>query len=260
MLLREITIAGFKSFATTVHLELEPGLTGVIGPNGSGKSNVAEAIRWVLGEQAIKQLRGEQAADVIFAGNAQRRQSGRASVTLTFDNSAGRLGVDTPEVTIAREVTRDGESEYRVNGEVVRLLDLQQLLAEAGFGVRSYTVISQGMVDHYLTATAAGRRELFDEACGIKPLQLKVQRARRKLVRTAESAAELTTIIEELEPRVRVLARDYKRQQEQATLVTTVAEKQAAWFAVAWDERRQAVKTAPGGITAGANPTGGSTA
>ncbi|HSX24678.1 MAG TPA: AAA family ATPase [Candidatus Andersenbacteria bacterium] len=155
MRLLSVEIQGFKSFANLTHLTFGSGVTGVIGPNGSGKSNVAEAIRWVLGEQSMKMLRGKERSDVIYSGNANH--ASRARVTLTFDNESGRFPIPAAEISISRTLSRNGESEYAINSEPVRLIDLQQMLAEAGIGTKSYTVISQGIIDKYLTANPEGR-------------------------------------------------------------------------------------------------------
>jgi len=236
MKLTSVEVHGFKSFALKTRLDFGLGITAVIGPNGSGKSNLAEAIRWVLGEQSLKSLRGKQSTDVIFSGTDGRGQARRASVLLTFDNESGRFPLEMSEVTIGRVLHRDGESDYLVNGESVRLLDLQQMLAEAGIGTKSYTVISQGMVDRYLMASPEVRRELFDEATGVKALQLKMHQAERKLVRTRQHAHEVQTVIEELAPRLRVLQRQVKRQEEKDQLVVEFETGQRAWFFHTWHE------------------------
>ncbi len=242
MKLLDVSLTGFKSFAHKTTFRLSDGLTAVIGPNGSGKSNLAEAIRWVLGEQSLKNLRGKKSDDVIFAGSPAKPATGSASVTLTFSNESGRLPVEAAEVALSRWINRDGESEYAINGEAVRLLDVQQLLAEAGIGAKSYTVISQGTVDRYLQATPAGRRELFDEATGIKPLQLKLQQAERKLHQAEHDAHELTTIQQELTPRLRVLKRQAARDEERQSLAAQYQQKSAAWLHHAWHEAAAALQ------------------
>lgn len=234
MRLQEVTIRGFKSFAHTTSFAIDTGLTAIIGPNGSGKSNFTEAIRWVLGEQSLKNLRGRKSDDVIFAGSAQHKRAGAATVTLTFSNDEGRFAVASPEVAITRRLSRAGESEYLLNKDPVRLLDVQQLLAEAGIGTKSYTVISQGMVDRYLTATPAARRELFDEACGIKPLQLKVARAQRQLSQARTEAQALRVVVQELAPRLRLLQRQAKRHEERLSVEHAFKEAQAQWLHHRW--------------------------
>lgn len=239
MKLQEVELGGFKSFAKPTRLNFADGLTAVIGPNGSGKSNLAEAVRWVLGEQSLKALRGKDSQDVIFAGTSEARRAGRAYVRLRFDNEDGRFGLDEPEVEIGRSLTTGGISEYTLNSQPVRLLDLQQLLAEAGIGTRTYTVISQGTVDRYLTASPAERKELFDDACGIKPLQLKATQSGNKLARSLHLAQELSAIVAELLPRLRVLEREVHKRQERERLEGEYETKQARWLHQAWYERHQ---------------------
>ena len=141
MYLKKLEIAGFKSFAKKTVLEFEPGITSVVGPNGSGKSNIADSMRWVFGEQSMKLLRGKKSEDVIFAGSDQKARLGAAEVTVYFDNSDQRIAIDYKEVVIGRRVYRDGNSEYTLNGNLVRLLDIEELLAKSGFGNTSYYVI-----------------------------------------------------------------------------------------------------------------------
>lgn len=234
MKLLEVTLSGFKSFARKTTFRFHDGLTAVIGPNGSGKSNLSEGIRWVLGEQSLKSLRGKKSEDIIFAGSNSRPRAGAASVTLTLSNESGRLPIEASEVAVARRIERGGESEYTINGEPVRLLDIQQMLAEAGIGAKSYTVISQGTVDRYLQASPIARRELFDEATGIKPLQLKLQQAERKLLQVNRDAHELQTILHELEPRLRVLKRQIARHEERQQLTQEYAAQTALWLHHAW--------------------------
>lgn len=242
MKLVSLELGGFKSFAKATTLQFGQGLTAVIGPNGSGKSNLAEAIRWVLGEQSVKQLRAVAREDVLFAGTPSLKRAGRAYVRLTFDNEDGRLPFPAAAVTVARSLTGGGESEYMVNGEAVRLLDLQKMLAEAGIGAKTYTVISQGMVDRYLAAVPAERRVLFDEACGVKPLQLRLVQTQRKLAQAREHAAELQTIMQELAPRLRVLEREQRKQAEREKVEQEYAATQTAWLHRAWYDREQATE------------------
>lgn len=234
MRLSAIDIEGFKSFTGHTQLAFGPGITGVIGPNGSGKSNVTEAIRWVLGEQSIKQLRGQESTDVIFHGTDTLPPGRRARVTLTFDNESGRFPIEASEIAITRSLSRAGDSHYLLNGDDVRLLDLQRLLAESGIGTRTFTVISQGTIDRYLTATPTERQELFNEATGVRALQLKLLETSRKLEKTQQHIQELQTIIAELAPRLTILARQIKRYQVREALVQEFSQKQAAWFSQRW--------------------------
>lgn len=239
MRLRTIEVGGFKSFAKHTTVVVDPGLTAIIGPNGSGKSNLAEAVRWVLGEQSLKQLRSESRSDILFAGTGDLKRAGRALVKLTFENEDGKFPIEAAEVSIARSLTSDGESEYSVNGEAVRLADLRRMLAEAGIGARTYTVISQGMVDRYLTASASERRMFFNEAAGIQGLILRLTETQRHLSQAETRTAELVAILRELSPRLRLLQREMQKQEERTRLEAEYKAAQATWFHQAWHERGQ---------------------
>ena len=161
MYLSKLEIQGFKSFAEKVVLEFNKELTAIVGPNGSGKSNVADAVRWVLGEQSLKLLRGKKSQDVIFAGSSKKSRLGFAEVNLYLDNSDGSAPLDYKEIVITRRIYRDGEGEYLINKNKVRLTDIQLMLAKASFGQRSYSIIGQGMIDTILTSSPAERKEQF---------------------------------------------------------------------------------------------------
>ena len=167
MYLKSIEVNGFKSFANKLIFQFEHGFTGIVGPNGSGKSNVADAVRWVLGEQSAKQLRGSKMEDVIFSGTENRKPLGFAYVALTMDNSDHSLPVEYDEVIVARRVYRSGESEYLLNGSPCRLKDIQSMFFDTGVGKEGYSIIGQGQIDKILSGKAEERRELFDEAAGI---------------------------------------------------------------------------------------------
>ena len=167
MYLKSIELHGFKSFANKTVLKFNKGITGIVGPNGSGKSNVADAVRWVLGEQSAKQLRGSKMEDVIFSGTENRKPLGFAYVAITIDNSDHKLPMDYDELTVARRVYRSGESEYLINGHVSRLRDVQELFFDTGIGKEGYSIIGQGQIDKILSGKPEERRELFDEAVGI---------------------------------------------------------------------------------------------
>ncbi len=224
MHLQKLEIVGFKSFAEKCQLDFLPpsstskGVTAIVGPNGSGKSNVADALRWVLGEQSLKLLRGKKAEDVIFSGSEKRARSGFAEVTLLLNNEDGKVPIDYSEVSISRRIYRDGESEYLINKNKVRLTDVQLLLAQASFGARSYAVIGQGMVDSILVASPAERKEFFDEAAGVRQFQLKRQQSVNKLEAARENLAQAEMLIAEIEPRLRSLARQVKRLEERGAL------------------------------------------
>ena len=167
MYLKSIEIYGFKSFANKIVLEFHDGITGIVGPNGSGKSNIADAVRWVLGEQSAKQLRGSKMEDIIFAGTQTRKPLGYAYVAITLDNSDHKLPIEYDEVIVARRVYRSGESEYLINGSPCRLRDVQELFMDTGIGKEGYSIIGQGQIDKILSGKPEDRRELFDEAAGI---------------------------------------------------------------------------------------------
>jgi chromosome segregation protein len=179
--LKSLTLRGFKSFASATTLRFEPGITAVVGPNGSGKSNVVDAIAWVLGEQGAKALRGGKMEDVIFAGTAGRAPLGRAEVTLTIDNTDGKLPIDYTEVSITRRMFRDGASEYEINGEGARLLDIQELLSDSGIGREMHVIVGQGQLDSVLQARPEDRRGFIEEAAGVLKHRKRKEKAIRKL-------------------------------------------------------------------------------
>lgn len=233
-------LQGFKTFAQKTTLVF-PGpkggdhaVTVVVGPNGSGKSNIADAIRWCLGEQSMKLLRGKAAQDVIFSGADGRARSGFAEVSLTFDNADGSLKVSFAEVVVTRRLYRDGESEYLLNGQTVRLSDIQLLLAEAGVGQRSYSVIGQGMIDHVLTASPEDRKVFFDDATGVRGFQIKRHQALLKLQKSAENLADVEMVLRELEPRLIMLRRQVKRWNEREAVAAELAAVSAEYFGVQW--------------------------
>ncbi len=202
-MLKALELAGFKSFADKTRLEFPPGITVVVGPNGSGKSNVVDAIKWVLGEQSIKSLRGKEMADVIFNGSPTRRPMNFAEITLTLNNSDRLLPVDTPEVHITRRVYRSGEGEYLINRNPSRLRDIRDMLAGTGLGTQAYSVIEQGKVDVLLQSSPKDRRMIFEEAAGISRFKLKKVEALRRLERVDQNLLRLADIVDEVESRLR---------------------------------------------------------
>jgi chromosome segregation protein len=201
--LKRAILHGFKSFADRTEFDFGPGVTSIVGPNGCGKSNLLDAVRWVLGEQSAKSLRGDRMLDVIFSGSRTRKPANFAEVSLVFDNSRGILRSDLPEVAVGRVLYRSGESEYRLNGAACRLKDIRELLLDTGVGVDAYSVIEQGRVDQLLQASPIERREIFEEAAGISRYKLRRIEAQRKLERTRENLARLQDIIDEIERRLR---------------------------------------------------------
>src|SRR3954447_8150979 len=202
-MLKRLELVGFKSFADKTEFTFAPGVTGIIGPNGSGKSNVVDAVRWVLGEQSAKSLRGGEMADVIFNGSASRRSLGLAEVTMTFDNSRHVLATEAEEVQITRRVYRSGEGEYLINHQISRLRDIKELFLGSGAGADAYCIIEQGRVDVLLQASTQDRRTIFEEAAGISRFKAKKIETLRKLERVDQNLARVKDIIEEVEKQLR---------------------------------------------------------
>jgi len=202
-MLRALEIVGFKSFADKTRFEFPRGITVVVGPNGSGKSNIVDAIKWVLGEQSVKSLRGKEMADVIFNGSGARRAMNSAEITLTFDNSNNLLPIDTPEVHITRRVYRSGEGEYLINRHPGRLRDIRDLLSGTGMGTHAYSVIEQGKVDVLLQSSPRDRRVIFEEAAGISRFKAKKIESLRRLERVEQNLLRLSDIVDEVESRLR---------------------------------------------------------
>ena len=207
MHLKTLTLKGFKSFASSTTLRLEPGITCVVGPNGSGKSNVVDALTWVMGEQGAKNLRGGSMADVIFAGTSSRQALGRAEVSLTIDNTDGALPIEYTEVTITRTLFRGGGSEYQINGTPCRLLDVQELLSDTGLGRQMHVIVGQGRLDAVLTATPEDRRGFIEEAAGVLKHRRRKERAVRKLENMQADLARLGDLAQELRRQLGPLAR-----------------------------------------------------
>ena len=205
--LKTLTMKGFKSFADTTAMDLEPGVTVVVGPNGSGKSNVVDAIAWVLGAQAPSSVRSQKMDDVIFAGTAKRPALGRAEVLLTLDNSTGLLPLDFSEVTVGRTLFRSGESEYTINGVECRLLDVQELLSDAGVGRQQHVIISQGQIDAVLNARPEDRRSIIEEAAGVLKYRKRKEKAERRLDGTEANLLRVQDLIREVRRQLRPLER-----------------------------------------------------
>ena len=202
MYLKRIEIHGFKSFANKIVLDFHEGITGIVGPNGSGKSNVADAVRWVLGEQSAKQLRGGNMQDVIFAGTQIRKPQGFAYVAITLDNSDHSLDISYEEITVSRRIYRSGESEYMINGSACRLKDISELFFDTGIGKDGYSIIGQGQVEKILSGKAEDRRELFDEAAGITKYKRRKLLAEKKLENERENLIRVKDILSELSRQV----------------------------------------------------------
>ncbi len=207
MYLKSIEVQGFKSFANKIVFDFHNGITGIVGPNGSGKSNVADAVRWVLGEQKVKQLRSASMQDVIFAGTENRKPQSYAYVAITLDNSDHSLALDFKEVTVARRVYRSGESEYLINGSPCRLKDVNELFYDTGIGKEGYSIIGQGQIDKILGGKPEERRELFDEAAGIVKFKRRKQTAQKKLESEQQNLVRVNDILSELERQLAPLER-----------------------------------------------------
>ena len=214
MYLKRIEVQGFKSFANKITFQFHNGITGIVGPNGSGKSNVADAVRWVLGEQRIKQLRGASMQDVIFSGTESRKPLSYAYVAITLDNSDHQLAIDYDEVTVARRLYRSGESEYLINGAACRLRDVNELFYDTGIGKEGYSIIGQGQIDKILSGKPEERRELFDEAAGIVKFKRRKASAQKKLEDEKQNLVRVNDILSELEKQIAPL----EKQSEKAKL------------------------------------------
>jgi chromosome segregation protein len=202
MYLKSIEVQGFKSFANKIVFDFHQGITGIVGPNGSGKSNVADAVRWVLGEQSVKQLRGSSMQDVIFAGTENRKPLSYAYVAITLDNADHQLAIDYEEVTVARRLYRSGESEYLINGNPCRLKEVSELFYDTGIGKEGYSIIGQGQIDRILSGKPEERRELFDEAAGIVKFKKRKATAQKKLENERDNLVRVNDILAELERQV----------------------------------------------------------
>ena len=228
MYLKELTINGFKSFAKKSDFEFSVPITAIVGPNGSGKSNIAESFRFVLGEQSVKSMRGKKGEDLIWGGSDKIARGNRAAVELTFDNSRRIFGLDFDEIKIERIVHRDGANEYKLNGSQVRLKDIHELLANANIGSTGHHIISQGEADRILSAGAKERREMIEDALGLKVFQLKKQETDRKLAKTTENIAQVQSLRREAAPHLKYLKKQVEKAERsleiQAELKRTFAE------------------------------------
>ncbi|MFZ9041474.1 MAG: chromosome segregation protein SMC [Ilumatobacteraceae bacterium] len=220
MFLKSLTLKGFKSFADSTVMTLEPGVTVVVGPNGSGKSNVVDAIAWVLGAQAPKSVRSQKMDDVIFAGTEKRPALGRAEVSLTLDNSSGLLPVEFNEVTITRILFRSGDSEYAINGVACRLLDIQELLSDAGVGRQQHVIVSQGQIDAVLNARPEERRAIIEEAAGVLKYRKRKEKAERRLDATEANLLRLQDLLREVRRQLRPLERQATAARRHEELLT----------------------------------------
>ncbi len=231
MYLKSLTLKGFKSFASSTTLQLEPGITCIVGPNGSGKSNVVDALAWVMGEQGAKSLRGGKMEDVIFAGTSGRPPLGRAEVQLTIDNSDGALPIDYAEVTISRTMFRNGGSEYAINSQSCRLLDVQELLSDSGIGREMHVIVGQGQLDSILHATPEDRRGFIEEAAGVLKHRKRKEKALRKLDSTDGNLTRLADLLSEIRRQLKPLGRQAEVARQAATVQADVRDARARLLA-----------------------------
>ncbi len=243
MFLEKLEIQGFKSFATKNILVFpgmisadKRGITSIVGPNGSGKSNTADAVRWVLGEQSMKTMRGKKGEDVIFSGSDKKGKLNMAEVSMYLNNEDGKAPVDYSQVVLTRRLFRDGNSEYLINNNKVRLSDIQMLLAKASFGQRTYSVIGQGMVEGFLNTSLSERKEFFDEATGVRQYQIKRDDSLNKLLASYENAHQAQLILAEIEPRLRGLTRQVNKLQKRGELEEELKTLQLVYYRKLWHD------------------------
>ncbi len=239
MKLRKLTLHGYKTFASRTTFEFNAGITAIVGPNGCGKSNIADAIRWVLGEQSYGTLRGKRTADMIFAGSQQRPRAGMAQAVLTLDNSAGWIPLEFSEIEIGRRAYRSGENEYLLNGQKVRLRDVIELLASSGLAQHNYTIISQGLVDQALSLRSDERRLLFEGAAGVSQYKLRRTETIRGLQETNHNLERLHDILSVIKPRLNSLRRQANRAKNYEQIAADLKYHLRIWYGYRWEKARQ---------------------
>ncbi|MBI3287497.1 MAG: AAA family ATPase, partial [Chloroflexi bacterium] len=244
MYLKRLELQGFKSFAHRTLFEFTPGVTAVVGPNGSGKSNVAEGVRWVLGEHNFRNLRARQGEDLIFAGSQARSRVGMAEATLVFDNSSGWLPIAFSEVSVGRRAHRSGENEYFINNSRVRRRDVIELLAQGGVGASAYTIIAQGLVDEILALRPEDRRRVLEEAAGIRIYQDQRDAALAKLQATQENLTRVRDILSEITPRLESLRRQAQRAEQYRAAAQELEGLLLTWYGHQWHIHRRALRQA----------------
>ncbi|OJX47077.1 MAG: chromosome segregation protein SMC [Chloroflexi bacterium 44-23] len=243
-LLKNLELHGYKTFASRTSFEFPGKITAIVGPNGSGKSNVADAIRWVLGEQSYRLLRGRKTEDMIFIGSEMRSRAGMASATITFDNESSWLPIDFSEVSVTRRAYRDGQNEYLLNGQKIRLRDIQELFAQSGLAERTYTLIGQGLVDTALSARPDERRKFFEEAAGIGLYRSRREEAVNRLDQTRRNLERVRDILSELEPRLKSLERQARRYIEYKTIQADLQVLLREWYGFHWHNGQQELSQA----------------
>ncbi|MEJ2599954.1 MAG: chromosome segregation protein SMC [Anaerolineales bacterium] len=242
--LKSLELHGYKTFASRTLFEFSSTITAIVGPNGSGKSNIADSLRWVLGEQSYSLLRGKKTEDMIFSGSEQRSRASMASATVTFDNEDGWLPIDFSEVTIARRAYRDGQNEYLINNQRMRLKDVTELLAQSGLAERTYTIIGQGLVDAALALKAEERRRLFEEAAGTGLHRARREEALRRLEATKRNLERVQDILAELQPRLRSLERQARRAQEYEQIRADLQVLLREWYGYHWHRTQKELSAA----------------
>lgn len=242
--LKSLELQGYKTFAARTEFEFAKSITAIVGPNGSGKSNIADALRWVLGEQSYSLLRGKKTEDMIFAGSEQRSRASMASASVVFDNSDDWLPIDFSEVAVARRAYRDGQNEYLLNGQKVRLKDVSELLSDSGLAERTYTIIGQGLVDAALALKAEERRKLFEEAAGIGLHRSRREESLRRLDTTQRNLERVQDILAELRPRLRSLERQAKRAEEYEQVKNDLRQVLKEWYGYHWHQAQKELRDA----------------
>jgi chromosome segregation protein len=237
--LKSLELHGYKTFAARTLFEFAAGITAIVGPNGAGKSNIADALRWVLGEQSYSLLRGKKTEDMIFSGSEHRPRSGMASAEIVFDNSASWLPVDFSEVSLTRRAYRDGHNDYLLNAQHVRLRDMNELLAASGLSERTYTIVGQGLVDASLALKADERRRLFEEAAGVGLYRVRREEALKRLENTQRNLERVQDIMAELEPRLKTLERQARRAKEYGAAQADLRAVLREWYGYHWHKTQQ---------------------
>lgn len=242
--LKSLELHGYKTFAARTFFEFATGITAIVGPNGAGKSNIADALRWVLGEQSYSLLRGKKTEDMIFSGSEHRPRAGMASAEIVFDNSTNWLPVDYSEVAMTRRAYRDGHNDYLLNGQHVRLRDMNELLAAAGLSERTYTMVGQGLVDASLALKADERRRLFEEAAGVGLYRVRREEALKRLESTLRNLERVQDILAEIEPRLKTLERQARRAKEFSSAQADLREVLREWYGYHWHKAQEDLREA----------------
>ena len=242
MFLKKVYVNGFKSFAEKTEIVVEKGITAVVGPNGSGKSNISDAIKWVLGEQSAKSLRGGKIDDVIFAGTEKRMPLGYAEVNLIFDNESGIIPVEYKEVSIKRKLYKTGESEYYINKQQCRLKDIKELFMDTGIGREGYSFIGQGRVEDILSPNSESRRQVFEEASGIVKYKTRKEESEKKLEKTSDNLDRIEDIIHELEERIEPLHEQSNRAKQYIDIKNNLKQYELNYLAHEYEKHSEQLK------------------